>query len=50
VTGRKRVPSPAAGKIAFRTKGMVTDGGPGERFGGSAAQMVGAGEHVRERT
>src|SRR6267154_725510 len=25
VTGRKRVPRPAAGKIAFRTWGVVTD-------------------------
>ena len=49
VTGRKRVPRPAAGKIAFRTGGIVMVGGPGERFGGSAVQLLGADEHARER-
>src|SRR4029077_19948042 len=49
VAGRNRVPSPAAGMIALGTGSVVTDGGPAERFGGSAAQMQGADEHVRER-
>src|ERR1700681_4712028 len=49
VTGRNRVPSPAAGKIALRTGGMVTVRDSAERFGGSAAQMLGADEHARER-
>src|SRR6266851_520869 len=49
VTGRKRVPSPAAGKIAFRTEGSVMSGDLGERFGGLGAQMLGANEHAKER-
>src|SRR5256885_7900095 len=49
VTGRKRVPRPAAGKIALRTVRVVTSGGLGERFGESGAQMLGADEHARER-
>src|ERR1700694_2957221 len=49
VIGKNRVPSPAAVITALRTGGMVTTGGLGERFGGSAAQMLGADEHVRER-
>src|SRR5260370_31714936 len=49
VAGRNRVPSPAAVMIAFRTAGLVTDGGPAERFGGSAAQIQGADEHAKER-
>src|SRR5712691_6788980 len=49
VTGKNRVPSPAAGKIALRTEGSVMSGGLGERFGGLGAQMLGATEHAKER-